>query len=350
VHDETGQRASEKKAQIERELFLNAFSPSPPSPELSRRLANVLRDVYAKAGDIIFERGEQPKTAHFIVSGELAMFGEDDEEPIVFGPGSIVGMLDLNIGRRRARTARVTSDCHLLELPYAQWLELTEDHPEYTTSTRRRVSEGLHELMLNFTTQQILVFERSARAPFLDAAMIYRIAALRSPVVFEQARVDTLVELAKRASLLRVERGQLIAPPGSNSDKLFVVMQGALEVQRRVSPELTGTFGPGQLVLGGAALSGALRNYAVTAATYSVVLVLEHRDLDDIAEEKFDLVLSCLRGLSIERDALLGRRARRSVLPPSAPAPSLPVPPSLAAAQRESSDVELKGPEPGQSA
>ena len=348
MHDETGQRASEKKAQIERELFLNAFSPgSPPSPELSRRLANVLKDVYAKAGDIIFERGEQPKTAHFIVSGELAMFGEDEEEPIVFGPGSIVGMLDLNIGRLRARTARATSDCHLLELPYSQWLELTEDHPEYTTHTRRRVSQGLHEMMLSLANQS--VFERSTRAPFSDAAMIYRIAALRSPVVFEQARVDSLVELAKRASLLRVERGQLVAPPGAQSDKLFIVMQGALEVQRRVSPELSGTFGPGQLVLGGAALSGALRSYAITSASDTVALVLEHRDLDDIAEEKFDLVLSCLRGLSVERDALLARKARRSSLP----APSLPPPSeqasSLAVARLASSDPELKAPEPERS-
>ena len=93
MHDETGQSASEQADRIGRELFLRAFSPSPPPPALSTKLAGILRDVWAKPGDVLFERGDESTTAYFVVSGEIRMVGDDDEEPIPFGAGSIVGML-----------------------------------------------------------------------------------------------------------------------------------------------------------------------------------------------------------------------------------------------------------------
>ena len=323
MREDLGQDSSEQASKIERELFLRVFSPSPPPPSLSSRMAQILKDIYIARGATLFHRGDESKFAAFIVSGELAMFANDEDEPIVFGPGSIVGMLDLNIGRKRARTARATADCHLLEVDYAQWLELTEDHPEYTAMTRKRVSQGVHDLMIAMSTPSAAskspafrVFEKSTLEPFRDGSMVYRIAALRAVLAFERAKVESLVELAKRAKLLRTEPGELIAPPGKRSDRLFVVMRGSVEVERRVMPQLRASFGPGQLVLGGAAFSGALSSYAITSAAESLVLALEHQDLDDVADDQFDIVLSALRGMSVERDALMNQRAKRVTVPP----------------------------------
>ena len=330
MREDLGPDASEQASKIERELFLRAFSPSPPPPSLSSRMAQMLKDLYIKKGGMLFTRGEESKFAAFIVTGELAMFADEADEPIVFGPGAVVGMLDLNIGRRRGRTARAMSDCHLLEVDYAKWLELTEDHPEYTAITRKRVSQGVHELMVAMSapvsaTSKVpafRVFEKSTLEPFRDGSMVYRIAALRAALMFEKAKVESLVELAKRAKLLRTEPGELIAPPGKRSDRLFVVMRGAVEVERRVMPELRATFGPGQLVLGGGAFSGELSSYAITSTAESLVLALEHQDVDDVADDQFDIVLSALRGMSIERDALMSRRSKRATIPPPAPVPS----------------------------
>jgi CRP-like cAMP-binding protein len=278
-----------------------------------------LRDVWAKPGDVLFERGDESTTAYFVVSGEIRMVGDDDEEPIPFGAGSIVGMLDLNIGRRRARTGVVSTDSHLLALPYASWLELIEDWPVYTATTRRVVARGVHEVML--TVPRHLAFEPSDTPPFPSAAFIHRIAALRKPLPFQQARVETLVDLAKRATVLRAEPGELIAPPGPASDRLFVVMRGRIDVERRVAPDLFASFGPGQLVLGSCAFGGALRSYAVSAAAPTLALVLDHADLDAVADDRFDLIRSSLRGMSLERDRLMGLRARRLTAPPPSPEP-----------------------------
>lgn len=324
MREDLGQDSSEQASKIERELFLRVFSPSPPPPSLSSRMASILEDVYLKKGQTLFTRGDESRFAVFIVSGELSMFAEETDEPILFGPGAIVGMLDLNIGRRRARTARATVDCHVLRVDYAKWVELTEDHPEYTALTRKRVAQGVHDLLLAMAAPgasgskaaPFTLFEKSTLAPFRDGSMVYRIAALRAVLVFEKAKVESLVELAKRAKLLRTEPGELIAPPGSRSDRLFVVMRGEVEAERRVMPELRASFGPGQLVLGSAALSGALRSYAITSTAQSLVLALEHHDLDDVADDQFDIVLSGLRGMSIERDALMSLRTKRATVPP----------------------------------
>lgn len=322
MRDGADRDANEQVNKIERELFLRAFSPSPPPPSLSSRMASILRDVWMKKGEVVFRRGDDSKSAVFVVSGELAMFADEGDEPLLFGPGAIVGMLDLNIGRRRARTAQATVDTHLLEVDYAAWVELTEDHPEYTSVTRKRVSQGVHELVLGLSAAGVpaaRIFEPSAVAPLRDGSMICRIAALRGSLVFERAKVQTLVELAKRAKVLSVEAGELIAPPGPRSDRLFVVMKGVVEAERRVAPDLRATFGPGQLVLGSAALSGALRAYAITSLAPSRVLALEHHDLDDVADDQFDLVLSALRGMSMERDNLMNLRTKRATVAPPPP-------------------------------
>jgi CRP-like cAMP-binding protein len=330
VHDEMGQSASEQADRIGRELFLRVFSPSPPPPELSNKLAGILRDVWAKPGDVLFQRGDESTTAYFVVSGEIRMVGDDDEDPIPFGAGSIVGMIDLNIGRRRARTGVVSAESHLLALPYASWLELIEDAPAYTGTTRRIVARGVHEVMLSIPAH--LAFEPSTTPPFPSAAFIHRIAALTKPLAFQGARVETLVELAKRATVLRALPGELVAPPGPASDRLFVVMRGRLDVERRVAPDLVASFGPGQLVLGSSALSGALRSYAVTAGAPTVALVLDHADVDAVADDHFDLVRATLRGMSVERDRLMGLRARRLTAPP--PNPDLLTAASAPAASR----------------
>ena len=89
-----------------------------PPPEVARHIANLLRDVYHSAGTVLFQRGEAPKNGIFVVSGEVSLLGLDDEEDRVFEAGSLVGIIDLNIGRPRARTCVVTKDAHVLELPF----------------------------------------------------------------------------------------------------------------------------------------------------------------------------------------------------------------------------------------
>lgn len=317
---------TDQRKRVERELFLRAMSLAKPPPEVARAIAQVLRDLHAKRGTVLFERGSTPKTAHFVVSGEVTYQGVDDEEDMTFGPGSLIGILDLNIGRPRARTAIISQDAHLLELPYDQWLEVMEDFPDYTSTARRIVSRGLHEIMLTLAPDGGLSGLSKASAPPNDCEIVSRMVMLRRTRAFETASMQAVADIADRGEILRPDPGEMLVRPGGKV-RVFMVMQGTVHVERRVAPTLRASFGPGQLVLHGAAFSNALADYAVVCGPHTAVFAVDQADIDDVSDDHFDIARSVLRGLSTDRDQLMSIRAKspaskRSEIPPAPPSQS----------------------------
>ncbi len=308
---------SEQRARVERELFLRAMSPAKPPAEAARQIAQGLKDLFLKAGDVVFRRGDAPRAAAFVVRGELVYQGIDDEDDQSFGPGALIGILDLNIGRPRARTCVAKSDCHLLELDYEAWLEVLDDHPDFAAQARRNVSGTMHDLMLQLGRgggfEELFAKEeeegrKTAGDPEADVTAL--IAMLRRTRHFETTSVHALAQIVKRSEVLRPELGELVLRPGEARDRLFFVVSGAVTIERRVAPDLVARFGPGKLVLAGAAFSNALGKYAMTAGAGTSLLVIDHVDLDDVADDHFDVVRSVLRGISLDRDFLQSLKAR----------------------------------------
>jgi CRP-like cAMP-binding protein len=300
---------TEQRKRVERELFLRAMSPVKPPAEAARQIAQILRDVHVRRGDVLFQRGDVPKHAHYVVSGEMTLQGTEDDD-ITFGPGALIGIIDLNVGRLRARTAVATKDSHLLELPYQKWLEVLEDFPDFTSTARRMVATGLHEVALSLAPSGGFDQLSSPSAPASELDVVSRIVMLRRTRCFETASVQAVAEIAGRGEILRPDAGELLNRPGAGRERLLMVMRGMVHVERRIAPEIRATFGPGQLVLAGAAFSTALSSYAVVAGAKTVIFAIDHAEIDDVADDHFDIVRSALRGMSLDRDQLMGIRAR----------------------------------------
>lgn len=307
----------EQRSRVERELFLRAMSPARPPPEVARQIAQTLKDVYVKAGEVIFRRGDAPRASAFVVRGELVYEGVDGEDDQTFGPGSMIGILDLNIGRPRVRTAIAKTDLHLLEMNYDQWLEVLEDFPDFTATARRNVAATLHDVNLALAPSG--GFDEIAKAEAAEgrtsvgsreASLISRISMLRKTRHFEQASVHAIAQIAERGEILRPDAGDLVLRPGGARERLFFVMSGSVTVERRVAPELRATFGAGRIVLAGAAFSDALSSYTMMAGANAALLAFDLADLDDVADDHFDIVKSVLRGISIDRDQLQSLRAK----------------------------------------
>jgi len=311
---------TDQRSRIERELFLRAMSIAKPPPEATRQIAQILRDSYPKKGAVLFQRGDQPKSCLYVASGEIVMSGVDEDD-ISFGPGSLIGILDCNIGRPRARTAVVSEDAHVLEMPYSQWLDILEDFPDYTASARRIVSSGVHGVIVSMPPSGGLDQLGVAGQPAADTEMVSRIVMLHKTHMFDTASFQAVAEIADRGEILNPDAGDLIVRPGSSKDRLYLVMRGTVHVERRIAPEIRATFGPGQIVLGGACFSGALASYAVIAGAKTSVFAIDQVEIDDVSDDHFDVVRSCLRGMSMDRDQLMSLRAkgpgsRRSQMPP----------------------------------
>ncbi|MFO0671182.1 MAG: cyclic nucleotide-binding domain-containing protein [Polyangiaceae bacterium] len=88
---------------------------------------------------LVFEKGEKLITAgeeasglHLIASGEVAVVGYENEEPLVIttlGPGEVTGEVALVLRRRANADVVAVHPTVTLHLPKEDFLSLIKDHP-----------------------------------------------------------------------------------------------------------------------------------------------------------------------------------------------------------------------------
>ncbi len=319
----------DRATRVKRELFLRVLLPTKPPPAVARQLVTLMVDRRYEAGNVIYEKGAQADTVYFIVEGEVELVADDGEEPWRFGPGSIIGVIDMNAQRPRARTAVAIGSVEMLVVGREGWYDVFEDNLEYSSQVRTVQGKALHQFRLDLGpdggfARPHLTPEQALEAAVVEGTMVERLVALRAALHLETTSVQSIAELAKRAELLRASRGDIVLSPGGAGNAIYFVLAGMVGVERRVAPVLSAAFGPGELVLGGAAFAGGLNEYAVTARTDATLLRLHFSDIDDVAEDHFELVRAMLRGVALERETLMGLRARKqrkaSIPPPNSSA------------------------------
>jgi hypothetical protein len=82
----------------------------------------------AKAGDVLFRKGDEADRMYFVVSGRLRIA----ELAIDVLPGTVVGELGfLSPDRKRTQTLECTEDCALLQIAYDRVQELHFQNPTF---------------------------------------------------------------------------------------------------------------------------------------------------------------------------------------------------------------------------
>ncbi len=288
---------------IEYELFLRKFVLVAPPNEVMRHVTQSIEPLNVSAGAIVFEKGEAPRNMYFIVEGEVELAGDD--ATFKFGRGDVVGVIDAGARRPHLRTARATTAARLMVLPFADWLDALEDHPEFSSRVRRSVASALHSDRLGLGEDGgFPIPGPDDELGLLADSVLARLLTLRENDAFATASVQALTELAEKAHTVHAEQGQLVFPPGSAADKILVVLSGEVRAEHRIAPALSARFGRNQLVLEGAAFGEQLGEYAVTAVKDSSIIVIHQTDIDDVTEDHFDLFTSILRATTLERERI----------------------------------------------
>ncbi len=290
--------------QLARELFLRGSLPG-LTGDSATRLAEVLRPVQARAGDVLLRAGEPADEFYFVVDGEVAMEAEG-ASPWLFGPRSIVGIIDAIIGRRRARSARATRRTRLLLARSSAWFELMDDDPRLARGATMALARQIHEQWLRVTqpTSAGMLAPPAGPLPFYEKLLVLRDSALLS-----SAGLQASASLAMIASEVRLERGEVLFAPGTELDTLYFVAYGAVELTRAEPPFRT-VHGSSELVGGPAALARALSHYEARALAPSVVLRISDEDYHDQAEAHPDLTRAALAYLVRTRERFLELFAR----------------------------------------
>jgi CRP-like cAMP-binding protein len=283
---------------VERELFLRStIGRALPS---TRQLVEALREVTFEKGTIIYAAGTLADEIFFIVHGRVGLSKPGGVEH-EFGPGSVVGILDVEQGRARARSAVALSDVEALVLRAEDRLELLEDSFEHTRAVIRLSAARIDGLARDQNLEPVAGESSRPHRPLL---LIERVFTLRDTAAFRKASIQSLVRLAPAADELRLSAGETLFEVGAARGVLYVVVAGQIDVQGSDAP-VHARFGEASLLAAGAAFGDALSRMRAWAVTDAVLLRIREEDFYDVMEDHFELARSVLGYLSAENERRL---------------------------------------------
>jgi CRP-like cAMP-binding protein len=298
-HGETSDGHDTSSRAVQRELFLRSLIGRASLPS-ARELAELLREGFFEAGTVLYAEGSASDQVYFIVRGTVSS-SKRGGTALEFGPGSVLGVLDVEQARPHARTALALTDVEALVLSAEDRLGLLEDSFEHTRGMIRLSSERLADV--GYAPD-----ERGDPGPTLapkpeQLLLIERVFTLRDTPAFRKASIQALVSLAPAADELRLAAGEVLFDLGEAAHVFFVVVAGSIEL------ELPGLgracFRAASLLGGGAAFAGTLARQRARAVTPAVVLRLREEDFYDVMEDHFELARSILGYLAGEHERRL---------------------------------------------
>ncbi|MDF2695500.1 MAG: hypothetical protein K0S65_3883 [Labilithrix sp.] len=304
----------ERSALLLRKIFLAGFMSGLPTSNIAwtaARLASTMTEVRVAPGAVLYEQGDPTDHHFFVVEGEVKL-ETDDAPPYVFGDHSLIGTIDLLIGRPRSRTAIATKSTQLLRMSSQDWLDMMEDNFELTRSAIEGLATdiadlraGLGEVPELHETRAPLVAE-GARA----LGLVDRIFALESVALFASTDVQALTNLALVAEETVFEEGNIVVERDVPNDGLVAILSGEIQ-GTRIEGGFVETFGPGELVFGASAVGTETPLHEARATKRTRALRIVREDYLDVVEEHFGLARSSLKALMIERERVLNEKGRR---------------------------------------
>jgi CRP-like cAMP-binding protein len=286
-------------SELERELFVRSFMPNLRG-SAAVRMASMLEPRTLPADTYLFRAGEAPDQFFFIVDGRVSM-ELAGHQPWIFGARSLVGMLDVNLGRPRRRGCRTLTATRVLAGPSKSWLDLFEDDPFLAENAIQTLSHQLHELWKE--NGHLLPVHSPVSVPPLPRPLPLseKVLVLRDTPLFQLAGIQAIASLAQVAEEMELAPGMQLFAAGEAHRMLHVVAEGQIEL----CGERSWRFGPQTLLGAAAALSGELVAYSARALDRSLVLRIRAEDYYDQAEEQPQLTRAALAYLAIEREQLM---------------------------------------------
>jgi CRP-like cAMP-binding protein len=302
--------AREPRSAVEREIFLRTMTVGRPMSPTAKLLGEAMREVFIEAGAVLYEEGSAADDLYFIMQGSVALRREGDQD-LVFGPNSVVGIIDADLDRPHARRAVALTDVEALALRTEDRLEVLEDNFEQTRALILFSADMLHELTLRLPAED--------SSPLPDPGpelgpeplpLVERVLLLHDTLAFKRGGIQALVSLAPVADEFRIRAGDTLFRAGEVTGVFFVVARGTIELEHESSKRRF-RFGPGAIVGGSAAFGDAERLYTARALCDSVLLRLREEAFFDVMEDHFDLARSVLGYIAQERERVVDELEKR---------------------------------------
>jgi CRP-like cAMP-binding protein len=288
-------------ARLKREILLRSMFPSMPVAA-HLRFIELLQDVEAKPGELIFDVGDAPDYFLFLTEGRVAMERPGDP-PWEFAPVAVVGVIDAVLERQRTRNCRAVEESRFLSLRTTDWFDMLEDNGQIARSAIRNFSTQLHGRWRQLAPRLERYSEPPPPVSSAPLETYDKILALRRAGFLASAGMQAIVSLATVAEPLVLADGESLFELGAKDESLYILVRGTVE--------LTAPGGfrfqhrRGDVIGGAAAFCRALPGYAARALSSATVLRISEQDFYDQAEEHPRLTRGTLKYLVSELEPLL---------------------------------------------
>ena len=286
---------------LKREILLRSMFPSMPVAA-HVRFIELLDDLEAAPGELVFDTGEAPERFLFLVEGRVAM-ERQGQRAWEFAPVAVVGVIDAILERPRTRNCRALEPSRFLSLRTSDWFDMLEDNGQIARAAIRNFAAQLHGRFRQLAPRLERLSEPPPPVAFTSLDTYDRILVLRGQTALRSAGMQAVASLATVAEPIRLAQGEALFERGASDESLYFVARGSLE--------LTADGGfrylqrPGDVVGGAAAYCHALPSYAARALSEAVVLRIPEQDFYDQAEEHGRLTRGTLKYLVSELEQLL---------------------------------------------
>jgi CRP-like cAMP-binding protein len=288
-------------ARLKREILLRSMFPSMPVAA-HVRFVELLEDVEAKPGELVFDLGDAPDRFLFLVEGRVAMEREG-ERPWEFAPLAVVGVIDAILERPRTRNCRALEPSRFLSLRMTEWFDMLEDNGQIARASIRNFATQLHSRWRQLAPR---LERHSEPPPPIAGAQLEtydKILALRRAGFLGSAGMQAIVSLAAVAEPISLKQGEMLFDLGSQEEGLYVLVRGAVDLLADAG--FLYHHRRGDLIGGAAAFCHALPAYAARAVSDAMVLRIAEQDFYDQAEEHARLTRGTLKYLVAELEPLL---------------------------------------------
>lgn len=286
---------------LKREILLRSMFPSMPVAA-HLRFIELLEDVEAKPGDLIFELGDAPDHFLFLTEGRVVMERPGDP-PWEFAPIAVVGVIDAILERQRTRNCRALEPSRLLSLRATDWFDMLEDNGQIARGAIRNFSTQLHSRWRQLAPRLERFTEPPPPASSAPLETYDKILALRRAGFLASAGMQAIVSLATVAEPVSIAAGETLFELGAEDESLYVVVRGVIELT--APGDFVFRHRRGDVIGGAAAFCRALSGYAARAQTEASVLRIAEQDFYDQAEEHPRLTRGTLKYLVSELESLL---------------------------------------------
>lgn len=286
---------------LKREILLRSMFPSMPVAA-HLRFIELLEDVEAQPGELVFDIGEPPDRFMFLIEGRVTMEAEG-QRPWEFAPLAVVGVIDAILERPRTRNARALEPSRFLSIRRTDWFDMLEDNGQIARAAIRNFASQLHGRWRELAPRLRRPSEPPPGGSPAELETYDKILVLRRAAFLRSAGMQAIASLATVAETIVLKPRQVLFESGSQEENLYIVARGQLELTADGGFRLQ--QGAGELMGGPAALCRMLPAYAARAVSETIVLRVSEQDFYDHAEEHARLTRGTLAFLVSELEPLL---------------------------------------------